>query len=182
MRPSRLSFLTAALAVAVLALPTAAQAKLPSFSDTSIVVGSSVGGAKLGQPRAAAKHAWGSSRGVCSDFACVFQDDRHPNLGTAQFDFEDGKRGRVSKLFLSVGRDSRGKPVFSGPLEALRGANGVGFGSSQRAVKAAYPKAKPVAGATTYLTLTDRRGNQTLFSFENHRLTSLIIQDRRLRG
>jgi hypothetical protein len=181
-RPSRLPFAAAALAAVALAAPTAAQAKLPSFSETSFVPNVSIGGARLGQSRTVAKHEWGSTRGTCSDFSCLFQDVRHSNLGIAEFDFEDGKRGRVSKLYVSVGRNTRGKSDFSGPLEALRGANGVGFGSSQRAVKAAYPKAKTVAGATTYLSLVDHKGNQTLFSFENHRLIALIIQDKRPRG
>jgi hypothetical protein len=181
-RTHRRPLAAVALATAALALPAAAQAKLPSFSDTSFVPNVSIGGARLGQSRTVAKHEWGSTRGQCTDFSCLFQDVRHSNLGIAEFDFEDGKRGRVSKLYVSVGRDTRGKPVFSGPLEALRGANGVGFGSSQRAVKAAYSQAKTVAGAPTYLSLFDHKGNQTLFSFERHRLIALIIQDRRLRG
>lgn len=182
MRLSRLPFLAAALAVAALAAPAAAQAKLPSFSDPSLTVGIGFGGVELGQTHAQAKRAWGSG-GDCSDFNCMFQDVRRPTAGYAQFSFEDGKRGRVSTMDISVGTDSRtGKPVFRTPLAAIRGTAGIGLGSSQRAVKAAYPKAKTIRGASNYLSLVDRQRNQTVFSFTDHRLTRIFIQDDRPRG
>lgn len=181
MRQTRL-VVAAVAALAAFALPTAAQAKLPSFSDTSFVPNVGLGGAELGQTRAQLKQAFGNG-GVCSDFDCMYQDTRRSQLGYAQASFEDGKRGRVSVLSISIGRDPRtGKPVFRTPLAALQSSSGIGLGSSQRAVKAAYPKAKGIRGAPDYLSMFDRHRNQTVFSFEDHRLTRILMQDDRPRG
>ncbi len=181
MRKFRL-VVAAAAALAAFVLPAAAQAKLPSFSDTSLVPNVGFGGAKLGQSRAALKGALGSG-GDCTDFNCMYQDTRRSYLGYVQIAFEDGKRGKVSNLSIGIGTDPRtGKPVFRTPLAAVTGENGVGLGSSQRAVKAAYPKAKAIRGATNYLSLVDHHRNQTLFDFTDHRLTRIIIQDDRPRG
>lgn len=184
MRKPRLSLAAAALAAAALIAPAAAQAKLPSFADTSFVANSGIGGAKLGQGRNAATHAWGTaSHGECSDFTCMFQDLRRPQYGYAQLSFEDGKRGRVSQVIIATGTDSRtGKPVFSTPLAAIKSSAGIGLGSSQRAVKAAYPKSKSIRGAPDYLSLVDSKRDQTLLQFTNHRLTRIFIQDDRPRG
>jgi hypothetical protein len=172
----------AAAALAAFVLPTAVQAKLPSFSDTSFVPNVGIAGAELGQSRAAAKHALGSG-GVCNDFDCMYQDTRRSYLGYAQVGFEDGKRGKVSNLSISAGTDPRtGKPYFRTPLAVIKGADGVGLGSSQRAVKAAYPKAKPIRGAPDYLSIVDRHRNQTVFFFSAHRLMRIVMQDDRPRG
>jgi hypothetical protein len=179
------TFRLVAAAVAALAafvLPVAAQAKLPSFSDTSLAPNVGFGGAALGDTRAQLKSAFGSG-GVCSDFACMYQDTRRSQLGYAQIAFEDGKRGKVSNLSLSVGTDPRtGKPVFRTPLAAIQSSSGIGLGSSQRAVKAAYPGAKGIRGAPDFLSMFDRHRNQTVFTFTNHRLSRILIQDDRPRG
>jgi hypothetical protein len=181
-RTARRSLAAVALACAALAVPAAAQAQLPSFADTSFVANVGIGGAKLGQGHNAAKHAWGL-RGECSDYSCMYQDPRRSQLGSAQLNFEDGKRGRVSQVVIATGTDLRtGKPVFRTPLAAIKSAAGIGLGSSQRAVKAAYPKAKSIRGAPTYLSLVDGRRDQTLFEFADHRLIRIFIQDDRPRG
>jgi hypothetical protein len=181
-RKPRLPLVAVALAAAALVVPAAAQAKLPVFSDSSFVANVGIGGVKLKQGHNAANHAWGM-HGECSDFSCRYQDPRRSQLGYAQIGFEDGKRGGVSQLEIGTGTDLRsGKPVFGTPLATIESAAGIGLGSSQRAVKAAYPKAKSIRGAPDFLILTDSKRNQTLFSFTNHRLTRIIIQDGRLRG
>lgn len=170
-----------ALAAAALALPAVASAKLPSYADHTFVPGVGIGGVKLGQTHAQAKRAWGSG-GACTDFYCTYQDARRPALGSATFGFEDGKRGRVSNITIYVGTDARGKPVFRTPLAAAKGVNGVGLGSSRRAVKAAYPKAKAIRGVTNELSLVDRRRNETLFFFTSNRLVRILLRDDRPRG
>lgn len=185
MRLSRLPLAAAALtAAAALAVPASAVAKLPSFASGSFTATVGFGGAKLGQTRAAATRAWGGgSRAQCTDYGCAYQDARRPQLGSANIVFEDGKRGRVSKLVIVAGRDPRsGKLLFGMPLAAVTGSKGIHLGSSERAVRAAYPKAKGAPGETTYIVFRDRKGNQAYFSFERNRLFQIIIEDRRLRG
>jgi hypothetical protein len=184
-RLSRLPFLVVALAVAALAVPAAAQAaNLPSTGQPFLVPGEQIGGVFLHTRIIKGKQAWGGSRGTCNDFYCDFQDPRHPDLGDAQFNFEDGPRGKITNIAIAVGRDPRtGKPVFRTPLTAFRSpTGGIHLGSSMRAVKAAYPKAKAVRGAPDYLSMFDSQRDQTLFNFENHRLTRVIMQDDRPRG
>jgi hypothetical protein len=183
-RLSRLPFLAAALAATVLALPVAAQAKLPLTGQPFVVPGEQIGGVFLHARIAKGKQAWGGSRGDCSDFGCVYHDPRRPDLGTAQFNFEDGLRGRITNVTISVGRDPRtGKPVFRTPLAAFRSPTGnAKLGASRRAVKAAYPKAKSVSGAPDVLIMVDRQRDQTLLFFENNRLASVIVEDDRPRG
>lgn len=181
MRRSRLPIVAALLAAAALAVPAAAQAKLPSLSDTSLTPNVGFAGAKLGQSRAAMKHALGA--GDCTDYSCMYTDARRTQLGYLSVSFEDGKRGKVSSLNLSVATDVRtGKPIFRTPLAAITNDDGVGLGSSQRAVKASYPKAKTIPNAPGYLSLVDKHRNQTLFYFVGHRLMRVLIQDDRLRG
>lgn len=185
MRLSRLPFLAVALAVAALAVPAAAQAtNLPSTGQPFLVPGEQIGGVFLHARIIKGKQAWGGSRGQCTDFGCTFQDPRHTELGVAQFDFEDGLRGKITNISISVGRDSRsGKPVFRTPLAAFRSPTGnVKLGASRRAVKAAYPKAKTVRGAPDVLIMIDRQRDQTLLFFEGNRLTRVIMQDDRPRG
>jgi hypothetical protein len=183
-RISRLPFLAAALAVAALAVPAAAQAKLPSTDQPFLVPGEQVGGVFLHARIVKGKQAWGVSGGDCSDFSCTYQDPRRSDLGDALFAFEDGPRGRITNIAISVGRNPRtGKPVFRTPLAAFRSPTGnVKLGASRGTVKAAYPKAKPVRGAPDVLIMIDRQRDQTLLFFENNRLTRVIMQDDRPRG
>jgi hypothetical protein len=176
--------LAAALAAA-LALPAAAQAQqLPSTSQPFLVPNEQIGGVFLHARIVKGKQAWGGSRGACSDFSCSYQDPRRSSLGYAEFTFEDGPRGKITNITISVGRDPRsGKPVFRTPLAAFRTPTGnVKLGASRRTVKAAYPKAKPVRGAPDVLTMIDRQKDQTLLFFEDNRLVRVIMQDDRPRG
>ena len=184
MRLSRLPFLAAALAVAALAAPAAAQASLPSTGQPFLVPGEQIGGVFLHARIVKGKQAWGGGRGECNDFYCSYQDPRRPDLGNAQFNFEDGLRGKITNIAISVGRDPRtGKPVFRTPLAAFRSPTGdVKLGASRRTVKAAYPKAKTVRGAPDVLIMRDGQKDQTLLFFESNRLTRVIMQDDRPRG
>jgi hypothetical protein len=183
-RLSRLPFLAAALAATALAVPAAAQASLPSTGQPFFVPGEQIGGVFLHARIIKGKQAWGGSRGDCNDFYCNYQDPRRTDLGDAQFNFEDGPRGKITNIAISVGRDPRtGKPVFRTPLAAFRSPTGnVKLGASRRTVKTAYPKAKAVRGAPDTLIMLDQQRDQTLLFFENNRLTRVIMQDDRPRG
>lgn len=182
MRSLRRPIPAVVLVAAALALPAVAQAKLPSFADGSWAANVGIGGVKLGQTHAQAKSAWGPG-GTCNDYYCQYQDPRRASLGYATVSFEDGKRGRVSNMIISTGSDPRtGRPVFRTPLANVEGPNGIKLGSSFRAVKAAYPKARAPRGSTDYLSLTDRHRNTTLLFFSARRLSRIVIQDSRARG
>jgi hypothetical protein len=179
----RLPLAATALAAVALVPPAAAQAKLPSPRSTLIVPNGQIGGVRLGGSIAAAKRAWGRRRGQCAGVDCVYQDLRRVQLGSAFFAFEDGARGHVTQVRIVVGHDPRtGKPVFRTPLARFKTAGGIGLGSSQRAVRRAYPRARTVRTVATFFIVTGRRGDQTLFEFERHRLASILIEDGRPRG
>ena len=180
MRIARLSLAVAALLA--LAAPPAAFAKLPGTADPYLTPGVGIGGVDLGDRQANAKAAWGRG-GDCTDFNCTYNDPRRPQLGYAQFDYEDGPRGKISLVQISVGTGSNGKPSFRTPLASFESPRGIHLGSSFRAVKAAYPRARTFEGTgNAFLSLSGARRSQTLFSFVGGRLTRVLIQDDRPRG
>jgi len=183
LRTPRLPLVAASLAAAVLALPAAAQAKLPSFAHASFTANVGVGGAKLGQGVAAGLRAWGGSRrGACDDLGCIFDDPLHPELGSAVLGYEAGRRGKITKVVLTAGFNRSGRPAFKAPLASLRGAGGIHLGSSESAVRKAYPKAKPVPGQAGFIGLRGRHGYQTFFGFQSGRLIQIVVEDGRRRG
>lgn len=183
MRTSRLPLAAALAAAALLVLPAAGQAQLPAFSGRSFAANVGVGGAKLGQRVATGLRAWGGARRAsCNNLDCVYNDPRRPQLGTAVLDYEDGRGGKVTKLVLTAGVTTSGRYVYKTPLASILGPRGIHLGSSERAVRKAYPTAKPAPGETFYVGLRDRHGNQTYFSFNDGHLFQIIVEDKRPRG
>jgi hypothetical protein len=124
--------LIVAALVAVPAIP--ATAKPPRLATTLIVPGASVGGVSFGMTVAQARAAWG--RAVC-------MPARHPHNcawdGTAKqagIDVSIAK-GRIIGFSLTPGGDGRG-PLFGGSVGTLRTAAGIGLGSTETALLAAY--------------------------------------------
>lgn len=180
MRIARLSLAVAALLA--LATTPAAFAKLPSTGDPYLIPSVGIGGVDLGDRQANAKAAWGRG-GDCSDFNCTYSDPRRPQLGYADFSYEDGPRGKVSLVQISAGTGRDGKPSFRTPLTSFETARGIHLGSSFRAVKAAYPRARTFRDfGNGFLSMFGARRSQTLFTFVENRLTRILIQDDRPRG
>lgn len=186
MRMSRPRLAAVALAATVaVAAPAAAQAKLPSDDKPVLIPNEGIGGVVLGQRLSTAKQWWGTG-GDCSAYNCQYSDPRRSELGSAQFSTEDGRGGRVSNIVIGVGyKPGTSKPNFRTPLTAFASIGGIKLGSSQRAVKQAYPKARAISsayGSSSYLSLVDHHRNTTIFEFNAARLIRVTIQDDRPRG
>ena len=149
--------LVVAVAVSLAALPPLASATAPTLPSKRIVIGKSIGGVAMGQAFTRAKAAWGPD-GLCPDpdpdagasapIFCAWSVGTDGELGTAGFSGFTRKRV-VEEIDISVAFDRNGLPRAS-PLRALRTAKGIGLGSSDRAVRRAYPRAvrKEITGFT----------------------------------
>jgi hypothetical protein len=147
-RPSRVLGLALILG-ATAAVPSLAA--LPVPTSRLIVPGRSLGGVKLGGTFAAGLKAWGRgatcTQGtrfhICSYTTSNFAD------GNAGFTGKPG--GRIDMIQVAAGYTGR-DPNFKTSLVKFKTAKGVGLGSTSRAVKSAYPKAKRqnVTGASNY--------------------------------
>jgi hypothetical protein len=174
--PTRILICACAL-LTTLALAVPAAAKLPAPASKLIEPGTSVGGVTLGKKVAKAKAAWGKG-GACSgsedgkNGTCSYGST--PKAGSASFGYVEGK---VVDMFLSLGRNKAGKVVFRTSLANFETAKGIGLGSTRKAVKQAYPKAKSSNGFDTVLTLKGKGKRYTTFSFENDRVTQISIGD-----
>ncbi|HEY6779649.1 MAG TPA: hypothetical protein VI111_01775 [Thermoleophilaceae bacterium] len=170
--PTRILTLACALA-AVLALATTAAAKLPAPSSNLIEPAVSIGGVKLGQSVKKAKAAWG--KGECSgdkrNGSCQYAGTQ--KQGSASFGYVDGK---VVDMFLSLGLTKQNKRVYRTPLAALKTVRGIGLGSTHKAAKQAYPKAKEPAGFSV-MSLKGKGRRYMTLSFENGRIFNLSIGD-----
>ncbi len=137
MRPLTLLLAT----IVALVLPAHALAALPSPKSKRIVIGTSVGGVKLGASLSAAKRAWGKG-GVCRSglvsgtTQCSWADKRN---GVASF---TTRRGKVIGLALSPPYDAS-KMTYSYPkaIRAFRTSGGVSLGSTLAQLRAALPAA-----------------------------------------
>jgi hypothetical protein len=183
LRIPRLPVATAALVAVAAFAPAVAQAKLPSTANPTFTPGVGIGGVNLGSRIATAKAAWGRPT-MSGDYNASYSDARNGQLGSGDMNFEDGPRGRVTNVRISLGFDTRsGKYDFRSPLTAFESSRGITLGSSLRAVKAAYPAWRTQRGyETAFLSLIGARRVQTIFQFAGKRLYSITIQDGRLRG
>lgn len=179
----------AALAtLAALALPATAAAGLPKASDLLIVPSKSIGGVALGAKPSAVTKAWGKNK-EC-EYQCHYEG-APPANGTAGFGnvLLESKTGKPpfkvwqisialpSKL---VGTQSR--PVFDSPLTSFRTSKGIGLGSKESELKAAYHGLKkvPTGGGYVFFELPGPGEKTTLFVLQSgHRITSITVESHR---
>ncbi len=157
------------------AIPATAAATAPSPTSKRIVIGRSIGGVAIGQTFTNAKAAWGPG-GLCPEPTvpappgetvptfCTWTVGVDGELGDASF----GGTRRVEDLTIAVALAPSGLPRVS-PLRTLRTPQGIGLGSSSRAVRKAYPRAvrKVITGfENPYVdyVITSRNGNETTFA------------------
>ena len=124
----------------VLLVP-AAEAKLPSPSNTKVKVGSTAGGVKLGMKGDAAVKAWGKG-GTCDatpppivTVDCNWKGSA--STGMASLDIRDGK---VVQISLYAGQRSDGECVYKGGLQKWKDAKGIKLGSAMATVAKKYKK------------------------------------------
>jgi hypothetical protein len=122
------------LALTLVVAPVA-DAKLPAPKVTTVVVGKSVAGVKLGMTLTAAKQKWGAGS-KCGAAAA--------GPGATQCTWSNSSSPNGAKLILlGIGGKVRAIVVDGGPggaaIEAFRTTKGIGIGSTTAALKAAHP-------------------------------------------
>jgi hypothetical protein len=123
-------------------------AKLPKTKSKTIVVNKSIGGVKIGTKLKTVKKKWGKSKGCGAKytFGCDWLGTR--TQGSAGIIHLDGK---VRSLEIKLGVDNANQIVFSSPLMKFKTNKGIGLGSTEAEVRAAYPAAvNTAADVLTY--------------------------------
>jgi hypothetical protein len=169
-----------ALSVALaLALPAAAQAGLPKTTDTLIVPAKSLGGVTLGSSSTAVTKAWGKNK-QC-EYQCLYEGRNPGELGSVLLESDaNGASYKVWSVFITVSETIVGtttKPNFETPLSRFKTSKGIGLGSSQKDLVAAYHGLKKLgAGSGVFAyTLKGPRESFTSFTVNRGRVSSIGV-------
>ena len=126
------------LAIACLACPTVALARLPSPKTTLIVPGTSIAGVKIGMNQTQVFHQWGGTS--CIPGLCTWQgpgNPSHAERATVSF-----VKGKVIQIGISAATSGNNLKFTPGQLSKWKTGKNIGLGSTRAAVKRAYPAAK----------------------------------------
>jgi hypothetical protein len=169
--------LSLASVVFALLLAGTARAALPKPTTYKIVPGHSIGGAELGENIGAAKKQWGSHRGKCGRvhfegadpfYSCSYATS-DKSKGFGEIAMHRGKTVDLLRIYVgdSPGTYGWDEPVFDTPLARFRTKKGIRLGSSEKAVRSAYPKAKRVGTPGYHVYSYNLRGpHRTVTMFE----------------
>lgn len=157
-----------ALSAATIALPAAAEAKLPSPSSKRIVPNRSIGTVKIGIAATTAVKRWGAGGSCAETIGSSCRWEGTMKQGSASFDVVDGK---VASITLTVGQKPSYEPAYSGPITRWKTSKGIGIGSTLKRVVKAYPKAK-ANGSGVEIRSGKRR---TLFESSGGRVSTIAI-------
>jgi hypothetical protein len=127
----------AGLAIACLAIPAGASARLPQPKTTLIAPGTSIAGVKLDMTRTQVFHQWGSTS--CAANVCTWNGPGaagHTERATVSL--FNSKAVQITIAAASTGTNLKFKP---GVLSTWKTGKNIGLGSIKSAVKRAYPSA-----------------------------------------
>lgn len=178
-----LSFI--AVAALSLALPTAAGAGLPKASSSLIVPGRSIGGVALGATSGQITTAWGKTpecktqcrypgvapTGETEAFANVLLESKTDNAPY-----------KAWMITIAVGTKvvgEKAKPDFNTPLTAYKTSKGIGLGSKESELKAAYHGLKTVsdvAGNKVYELPGGGEEGTIFVLFNSTKITSITVE------
>jgi hypothetical protein len=141
---SRRTAILAVAALAGLAVPSAALAKLPKPKTTAIVPGVSIAGVKLDMTKAQVFAKWGSTSKCPGGGFCEWDGPgKAGQTERATVSFVNGKVSQIAIQAATSGSELKFKP---GVLSKWHTAKGIALGSKKAAVKKAYPAAMANTG------------------------------------
>ena len=124
------------VALTVCLLPATASAALPRFTDHQIVLGRSIGGVRVGMTKAQAIAKWGATAACPPSLTNGSCDWVSPKDGFASLSIRNGV---VSAVEIRMSTDSRGNPIFKGPLMKMKTSKKIGMKATVRDILRAYP-------------------------------------------
>jgi hypothetical protein len=142
-------------------VPGGAAAALPKTSNTLIEPGKSIGGVALGASPTSVTKAWGPG---CAETSCTYSPaskvGQSPALAIVGFE-KTGTKWGAWEVGISVGSDISGvnpKPEFNTPLTKFKTSMGIGLGSTEGELKAAYHAAKKSLDTDNGITIYTLKG------------------------
>jgi hypothetical protein len=126
--------------IALLALPAAASAKLPSPRHTLIVPGESIAGVALGMNQAQVFHRWGHTSCFSRGQVCYWYgpgSQVHAERASVGF-----TKGKVLNVAISAGTRGNNLKFVPGPLARWKTDKGIHLGSFKGSVRTAYRSAR----------------------------------------
>jgi hypothetical protein len=143
--------------VACLALPAAAQARLPHPKKSAIVPGTSIAGVKLDMTRAQVFGKWGSTS--CDTARCTWEGPG--TRGKNERAIVSFVTGKVSQITISAATRGNNLKFKPGVLSTWKTSKGISLGSLKSKVAKAYPSAKsnPSEGVQGYDLFAGARPN-----------------------
>jgi hypothetical protein len=170
--------MTGAAALATLALcATAAWAvTLPTFKSDLIVPNRSLAGVTLKSTYKEAVRAFRTgARGCSTTKGCVFRASNGATFSIIFARLSAKSKPIAAEISIQAGESSSGKPLFAGPLTALKTSSGIGIGSSASAVKRAYPHATGTVRQGGYVVKGTTKVQSTRFTIEDGRVSGISM-------
>jgi hypothetical protein len=125
-----------------------AHAKLPKSKSKAIVINRSIGAVKIGAKYKTVQQKWGKNKSCAGAFTFTCYYSGSITQGSADV-IQLGQR--IKSVHIGLGADMAGNPVFTSPLMKYKTNKGIGLGSTETELKAAYPLAyKTAADALAY--------------------------------
>jgi hypothetical protein len=166
----------AALASLALCATAAWAVTLPTFKSDLIVPNRSLAGVPIRSTYKEAVRAFSSgARGCSTTKGCVFRASNGATFSIIFARLSANSKPIAAEISILTGESSSGKPLFSGPLTALKTSSGIGIGSSASAVKRAYPHATGSARKGQYVVQGSTKVQSTRFTIDDGRVSGISM-------